>query len=289
LQNSVLKRGGCELLEKEYIGALHKMRYKCSCGSISEINLANFKQGQRCKICGHKKMSKTQSLTLECVEQYFKYHDCKLLEKTYKNSNTKMRYICSCGGINKITFGNFKSGKRCKKCGGKEKLTLEYVEQYFKKQNCKLLVKKYINNSTKMKYRCSCGNINKITFSHFKKGQRCMKCASKSRSGENNHNYNPNLTDEERENNKSRYSDYIYIRWIKYIYKKDNYICQKCLQKDGRLNAHHIKGYSNNKNLRTNKNNGIVMCSICHIKFHKAYGYKNNDQQQLEDYFNRKL
>jgi hypothetical protein len=57
-----------------------------------------------------------------------------------------------------------------------KKLTFEFVKQYFDEQGCELLEKEYINCKTKLKYKCSCGDINKINFHKFKKGQRCRKC-----------------------------------------------------------------------------------------------------------------
>jgi hypothetical protein len=57
-----------------------------------------------------------------------------------------------------------------------KKLTYEEVYNYFKEQGCELLEKEYINSSTKMKYRCVCGNIDYKTWIHFKRGQRCKKC-----------------------------------------------------------------------------------------------------------------
>jgi len=135
-----------------------------------------------------------------------------------------------------------------------------------------------------MNYRCVCGNIGKINFNNFKQGKRCIKCASEKKLGKNNHNYNPNLTDEEREDNKDRHSDYKYIRWIKHIYIKDDYTCQKCLIRGGRLNSHHIKSWRSCKKLRLNKNNGITFCEDCHKEFHKKYGYGNNNKQQLDKY-----
>ena len=51
------KDQGCELLEKEYINAQTKMKYRCGCGDISFIHLNNFKNGRRCSECGIKKRS----------------------------------------------------------------------------------------------------------------------------------------------------------------------------------------------------------------------------------------
>jgi hypothetical protein len=64
------------------------------------------------------------------------------------------------------------------KGGRKSKFTFEYVYQYFLDQGCELLEDHYVNNLTKMKYRCVCGNIAYISFTCFKdRGQRCMKCS----------------------------------------------------------------------------------------------------------------
>jgi hypothetical protein len=43
-----------------------------------------------------------------------------------------------------------------------KKLTYEEVYTRFKEQNCELLDKEYKNSRTKLKYKCSCGNISFI-------------------------------------------------------------------------------------------------------------------------------
>jgi len=169
---------GCELLEEEYKNSGAKMRYKCCCGNISKITFSKFKMGRRCAKCGGNSI-----YVFEDVKQYFKYHNCELLEKKYINNKTKMKYICSCKNISKISFSNFRKGHRCEKCGLKklsERNMLLYkdVKQYFKDHGCKLLEKKYSGVHTPMKYKCSCGNISKINFHNFKVGQRCLKCSN---------------------------------------------------------------------------------------------------------------
>lgn len=72
--------------------------------------------------------------------------------------------------------------------------------------------------------------------------------------------------------------------WIKRVFKKDNYTCQKCLKfKSGTLNAHHIVFFSkiiqkyNIKSLNEavsckelwDINNGITLCVDCHKEVHK--------------------
>lgn len=161
----------CELLETEYINAKIKLKYICKCGNESSIVWGNFQKGQRCKKC-----SGNEKLTYTFVKNYFQKENCKLLEDKYINSGTKMNYICKCGNKSNITWDDFKFGYRCMKCAGNEKHTYEYIFNYFKEQNCKLLETEYINAHTKMKYICSCGYETNIIFNSFLKGTRCMTC-----------------------------------------------------------------------------------------------------------------
>jgi hypothetical protein len=118
-------------------------------------------------------------LTYKEVKDFFIQHNYKLLEDTYVHSKTKLKYICNNNHEGSISYSNFKTGYRCPKCSGREKLTIEYVKKYFKEQGCKLLETKYINNKTNMNYKCICGNNSKICWSNFKNGHRCVKCSGK--------------------------------------------------------------------------------------------------------------
>lgn len=59
-----------------------------------------------------------------------------------------------------------------------------------------------------------------------------------------------------------------YKKWKKSVLKRDNYKCTKCGSKES-LNVHHIKSFSENKDLRFDINNGITLCNNCHIEVHK--------------------
>ncbi|MHA1469067.1 MAG: hypothetical protein ACTSSP_00750 [Candidatus Asgardarchaeia archaeon] len=285
------KEHGCKLLEKEYKNCKVKMKYRCECGNINKINFDNFKQGRRCQNCANKQLRKDRQFSFQYVYSYFKKQGCELLEKKYINSHTKMRYRCKCGNISGIRLANFKLGERCTKCGGSEKFTFEYVYNYFKEQDCELLEKGYINSRTKIKYKCSCKNISTTKFYHFKNGHRCNKCGVERTTGKNNYNYNSNLTNEDRILNRKLPG---YEEWRKKVYKRDNYICQKCKNKKDKnnkykkINAHHIRGYADNKKLRTKVSNGRVLCQECHNGFHKTYGKRNNNKQQLNEFLNKK-
>ncbi len=280
------KDNGCELLETEYKNAQTKMKYICNCKNESETTFNNFQQGQRCIKCGIKRSTEKRKHTFESVFKCFKENGCELLETKYINNHTLMRYRCSCGNESEICFSSFKQGNRCNKCGmekiaEKLKHTFEYVDKCFRDGGCELLETEYINNHTLMRYICICGEKNKITFANFQQGKRCRKCGIEKNSGKNNPCYNHNITDEEREIGRN-YPEY--REWVKSVYKRDDYTCQKCFQRGGKLVAHHIEGYANNKDIRTDINNGITFCSDCHHEFHRIYGKKNVNRLQLEEF-----
>ena len=68
-----------------------------------------------------------------------------------------------------------------------------------------------------------------------------------------------------------------YNNWRKQVYERDNYTCQCCKMKrtssyQPSLNAHHIENFASNPSKRTDVNNGVTLCEICHNKFHSIYG-----------------
>ena len=80
-----------------------------------------------------------------------------------------------------------------------------------------------------------------------------------------------------------------YNNWRKQVYKRDNYTCQCCKMKrisnnQPSLNAHHIENFASNLSKRTDIDNGITLCEICHAKFHKIYGKQNNTLSQLQEF-----
>jgi hypothetical protein len=118
----------------------------------------------------------TNKHTFEYVSNYFKQHSCVLLSTKYINCKIKLKYICKCGNENFVSFNSFQQGHRCNKCSRNGKHTFEYVNNYFKQQNCILISTEYKNISTKLKYICTCGNESSICLKSFQKGARCRKC-----------------------------------------------------------------------------------------------------------------
>ena len=75
-----------------------------------------------------------------------------------------------------------------------------------------------------------------------------------------------------------------YILWRNSVFSRDNWTCQKCKIKGGKLVAHHIKNFSQFPNLRFSLSNGITFHELHHIEFHKIYGKTNNNRRQIKEY-----
>jgi len=100
-------------------------------------------------------------------------------------------------------------------------------------------------------------------------------------SGPNNNNWKGGITPVVEKIRKGKDSR----EWRKSVFANDNYTCQKCKDnKGGNLHPHHIKNFSQYPELRFVAENGVTLCRSCHELFHKIYGTRNNNQEQLKEF-----
>lgn len=69
--------------------------------------------------------------------------------------------------------------------------------------------------------------------------------------------------------------------WRITVFERDNYTCQTCGVRGGRLQAHHIFGYKQFPEKRWDLQNGITLCESCHKKTNN-YGSKGRDSNSCE-------
>ena len=59
-----------------------------------------------------------------------------------------------------------------------------------------------------------------------------------------------------------------YARWRKKVFERDEYTCQLCGEKGGKLNAHHKVRFVDCPEKRLDVDNGITLCEDCHKYVH---------------------
>lgn len=145
-----------------------------------------------------KSNTRGKKLTIKQVEEIFSSKNCILLSKEYKRMTDTLFYVCVCGEYAEKSLKNFQSHPYCKKCvsknkskgiKGRSKYNYKTVSDYFKEHGCVLLTTEYRSVSQKLDYLCHCGRKAEISFSKFKSGRRCMKCADDARAKARRHPY----------------------------------------------------------------------------------------------------
>jgi len=214
--------------------------------------------------------------------------NCRFCNNNFTTINSRKLY-CSKSCKDKYHLQTQKPNTICDYCG-KHFFKKEAKKKHNILHHCSKECHNKSMKKTEYKYfTClKCNSIFKKKRRHQLKNKKhpfCSKqCANsyngKKQRGANHHNFNENLTDEERIRKRDTYEN---IKWRRLIFKRDNYKCTVC-NKKGHLNAHHIENYSSNKEKRYDMNNGITLCKECHYNFHKTYGYSNNNQKQLNEF-----
>ena len=63
-----------------------------------------------------------------------------------------------------------------------------------------------------------------------------------------------------------------YKLWRLRVFERDDFTCQDCGERGGRLNAHHKKSWRKHPSLRFTTENGVTLCECCHKERHKKEG-----------------
>ena len=227
---------------------------------------------KKCKVCGKLKMT----------------------NKFYKDKKTKDGFLNKCKECHSKQSKLFKL--KCVICG-KEFNNKDKNKKCCSKECTHILVSnntKGENNprSNSVAFKCEiCGKECKVKKSYYNKLEHhycSRKCADKGRtlflSGVNAKLYNPNISDEERNDKRSSNE---YRNFIISVYERDNYTCQITGKKGGKLVVHHLNGYNWDKEHRTDINNAITLSEDIHKLFHKLYRNGNNTKEQFEEFKQR--
>lgn len=187
----VFEDAGCKLLSTEYIGVNSKLKYECHCDREAEISFAKFKNGRRCMKCAIDTRANKRRHPYSTVVSDIKKMHYRLLttEEEYIDASSPITLICNNNHIEKTTYRAILKGRTCTSCSGLAKHTIDTARAIFEKAGCELLETEYVNNNTKMKYKCSCGNASSIKLQNFIMGKRCYECRNSKISKAKAHDY----------------------------------------------------------------------------------------------------
>src|SRR5690606_22819281 len=105
----------------------------------------------------------------------------KLIDNIYINKNHKVKIICSQNHEFFSSYDSLKYGDNwCATCSKKKKHTIETMKELAKQNKGKCLSDEYINNSTKLLWKCGkCNNEWYTVPKSVLKGHWCQKCQGK--------------------------------------------------------------------------------------------------------------
>lgn len=112
----------------------------------------------------------------------------------------------------------------------------------------------------------------------------CRSCANKALNSKDNcSSWNPNITQEERENNRCFQE---YSEFIRKVLIRDNFTCVITgkTRKETDLEVHHLNGYNWCIEGRTDVKNAVTITKDIHKAFHEKYGYGNNTKEQFLEF-----
>lgn len=238
-------------------------------------------------------MAKAQDLTDQ------RFGRLKVLEFAGHRKKCRLwKCLCDCGAEYTTTARLLKSGQT-QSCGCYQKDRVKEIRsqnligrQFGRLTVTKKLGKLQEKNNPNIYWECSCSCGNKTVVStgglNFGHSQSCgcaTRDAAKQMCGPKHPNWNPLISNEEREYNKKyrRSNQYEFQVWSKAIKERDNYTCQICNIRGGKLASHHLKSWIQYPELRYDLENGICLCVHCHTLFHKKYKYKNNTAEQIKE------
>ena len=174
-----VKKYGYECLSDEYNGAHTKLLFQCPEGHQYEATWNNFNNtGNRCPIC----MGRYRTLdeVIDYITNNAPGYIC--LNGVYENSSTPLVLRCDKGHIYKADWSHFVHGRRCPVCSGQTQPSILFVKKFAMKNKYWCMSDTYVNNSTKLKFRCPNGHIFETTWASFYNwGTRCRICMYKSR------------------------------------------------------------------------------------------------------------
>ncbi len=104
----------------------------------------------------------------------------KCLSDKYIGMRFKYEWKCSCGHVWQASAANIKKGSWCPFCSKRTRLGIEKMHEIARSFGGECISDTYVNRSTKIVWKCSCGHIFEKTPAHLlERGQWCNRCSKR--------------------------------------------------------------------------------------------------------------
>lgn len=234
-------------------------------------------------------------------ERWHNSNECSPWDVSYGNSRSKYVFQCTEKEyhIYPQTPQSFGRGVGCPYCNGKMVHPNDSLAAHnpdiinrWSDKNDKSPYEYMLKSNKSVWLKCPLGkhdDYQQTLNNAFQYNYRCPECYNDTISarmrGSGNHFWKGGINGE---NDTLRHRRE-YKEWRTAVYERDDYTCQCCGKKGGKLNAHHINRFSEFPELRYDIQNGITLCTNCHDStiegsFHNTNGTHNTTAEQLRNY-----
>lgn len=192
------RQSGGECLATIYLGVVVKHRFRCHHGHEWEATPANIKSGTWCPKCKPDRIGvSNRKHTVEEMQQLAAEKGGRFLSLHFQSVNHKHSWCCASGHQWEAAPNDIQKGTWCPVCAREAmKDSLENMQAIARSRGGSCLSAHYINQSTRLRWRCRAGHEWQATPSNIK-GSRswCPECAKASRAKARSENstHNPPL------------------------------------------------------------------------------------------------
>lgn len=277
----------------EYEYSKKKIKLICECEAVFEKTWYQLKQSPRCANCSYKRGAKERTFNIDDIKIKLQEKGFEYVSGEYVNAYSDINIKCARHDKKILTnYSKLLKGYGCSECAKEgyyknRSFDIDKVKYMLEEINPSLKItdKIYINSKTKMNVKCNvCGHEFLSAWEKLGLGRGCRECSYENRKGEKNPSFNHDITDDERSERRMWLRGESMNVFRGEVFERDDYTCQICFERGGRLNAHHLNGYHWFRDGRYDSTNGVTLCENCHLEFHKIYGKKHNTKEQFIDF-----
>ena len=267
-------------------GQTHRQwRCACRCGKQVVVQHGSLQQGLT-RSCGCYANARRSEASTKYLSPGTRFGGLVVIRKNGRTEEQKIKWLCRCDcGKTRTVIGQLLRNGHTTSCGClRTKHKVRPGDKY-----ARLTVVRLNGHDGRgraiWKCRCDCGATTASTAWQLYSGNKqSCGCLIRELVGPKHHNWDPSLTDEHRDKQRLRRELNQITGLSEKVFRRDDFTCLRCGQRGGRLAAHHIMPWAEYSTLRFRMENCVTLCADCHAEFHRVYGKKYCDDEDLAEY-----